>query len=165
MLPCLPEFFERWRLLLLQPIQTLQAGTVLVGSLLTARHVVCQTIEYESALQLSDPRLKTNVVGLDDLTGDLLKLSPVQFQWKQSGQRAIGFLADQVQRLLPGCVRENAHGTRMIDESALVTIAIQALKKNQALVEDMQGQLWWLRLAVAVLGAGLACVAALFVVV
>jgi hypothetical protein len=96
-----------------------------VKSLLTASSIVCQSIQYEAALQLSDPRFKKNSRPLDDLTSGLMSVRPMQFEWKQSGRPAVGFMADEVQRALPSCVLEDANGVRMIDQSALVTVLTQ----------------------------------------
>lgn len=59
------------------------------------------------------------------MTTGLLKLTPLQFEWKKSKNQAIGFSAEEVQQHLPACVREDAGGTKMIDESALVTVLTQ----------------------------------------
>jgi len=128
---------------------------------LRAESIKCQSLQYETALQLSDPRFKENLSLLADCTGSLLKLSPVQFTWKASGRRAIGFLADEVQRHLPACVHEDAAGRKMINESALVAIVCQTLKSHDAQVSAVREQLAVFRkLAFGLLG--LVAVAVLF---
>ena len=73
-----------------------------VKSLLTAGSIVCQSIQYEAALQLSDPRFKKEMRALQGMTGDLLSVSPMEFVWKQSGKHTIGFNAAEVRE----CARE-----------------------------------------------------------
>lgn len=137
----------------------LKVDNVQVASILTAGHIICQTIQYESALQLSDPALKRNIRPLDDYSSDLMHIHPVQFQWKVSGRRAIGFLADEVQRHLPGCVREDQSGTKMIDGSALATVAIQALKNHNSRMKELEREMTWTKILVVCLGVAFTYVA------
>lgn len=125
-----------------------------VHSFLTANTVLCKSIQYEAALQLSDPRLKKNVTALPDCSSKLMNVEPVQFMWKRSGQPAIGFLADDIQRELPDCVREDEDGTKMVDESALVAVVCQGLQKNDRQIKMLESQLKWMRIIVFIL-AGL----------
>lgn len=120
-----------------------------MSSLLTAGRIVCDHIQYEAALQLSDPRLKRDTVLLSDCTADLMQVSPVEFNWKHSGRRAVGFLADEIQRYVPACVREDDKGVKMIDESALVAVVFQALKKNYHKVAELDSQVQRMRIMIA----------------
>ena len=134
--------------------QPLHAHSMHVQSFLTANTVLCKSIQYEAALQVSDPRLKKNITALPDCSSKLMNVEPVQFTWKRSGQPAIGFLADDIQRELPDCVREDESGTKMVDESALVAVVCQGLQKNDRKIQLLESQLKWMRIFVVIL-AGL----------
>eukprot|EP00750_Incisomonas_marina_P016892 INCI19633.2.p1 GENE.INCI19633.2~~INCI19633.2.p1 ORF type:complete len:486 (+),score=67.48 INCI19633.2:74-1459(+) len=134
--------------------EPLHAHSMHVQSFLTANTVLCKSIQYEAALQVSDPRLKKNITALPDCSSKLMNVEPVQFTWKRSGQPAIGFLADDIQRELPDCVREDESGTKMVDESALVAVVCQGLQKNDRKIQLLESQLKWMRIFVVIL-AGL----------
>ena len=133
--------------------QPLHAHSMHVQSFLTANSVLCKSIRYEAALQLSDRRLKKNITALPDCSSKLMNVEPVHFTWKRSGQPAIGFLADDIQRELPECVREDKGGTKMVDESALVAIVCQGLQKNDRQIKILESQLKWMRIFVFILAS------------
>ena len=52
----------------------------------------------------SDARLKTNVNTINDALGIVGKLRGVSFDWKESGKRSIGVIAQEVEKVLPELV-------------------------------------------------------------
>lgn len=52
----------------------------------------------------SDYRLKENVAPLTNALDDVLKINPVTFTWKSTGEQAIGFIAHELQEIVPQAV-------------------------------------------------------------
>ena len=59
-----------------------------------------------SWLGTSDKRLKTNIKSISNSLDKLKKLQAVEFNWKISGKKDVGFLADDVQTHFPNWVTE-----------------------------------------------------------
>jgi len=99
----------------------------------------------------SDYRLKENVTPMTDSIDTLKLLKPCNFDWKVDGSNTDGFLAHELQEVIPGA----AHGTKdaMKDEEYEVTPAIDAVLDDEGIeltpaveavmetrsVPDMQG--------------------------
>jgi len=93
----------------------------------------------------SDYRLKEDVQAMQGALATIAKLKPVTFKWKADGSRGQGFIAHELQSVVPDCVtgekdRVDNEGNIVpqgVDTSFLVatlTAAIQELKaENDAL--------------------------------
>jgi len=106
-------------------------------------------VSYTSA---SDRRLKTDIVDLTDSGNFIDSLKPRKFTWKESGNIEAGFIADEIQQIIPSAVGgkpdevdENGNPKyQMLDASSSVMIAnlvaeIQSLRKRIATLETKVG--------------------------
>jgi hypothetical protein len=101
--------------------------------------------------ETSDYRLK-NVIGeITDASARVLALKPIRFQWKSTGQEVDGFLAHEVQEVVPQSVTGvkdgvNAEGNpeyQCIDQSKLVPLLVASLQdalKRIAVLETLISQ-------------------------
>jgi len=93
--------------------------------------------------QMSDRRFKVQVQDLVDALDTIEKLQGKRFQWapqvvngtgsqtKSRGQQVLGFIAQEVQKVIPGAVVASDDGYLAIDCSQLVPILIEAFKLQQ----------------------------------
>ena len=94
---------------------------------------------------LSDYRLKSDLRSFDALS--LVNKIPVyDYQWTESGSRRYGFMAHELQQVVPYLV----HGTKdavdengkpiyqMVDYSKLTPILTKAIQEQQAVIESQQ---------------------------
>ena len=104
-----------------------------------AGYITSPTSSTTQYLSISDYRLKDNVVPMSGALGLVLKLKPVTYTWKSDGANGQGFIAHELQAVVPDCVggtkdAVDAEGNpkyQGIDTSFLVatlTAAIQELK-------------------------------------
>jgi hypothetical protein len=56
----------------------------------------------------SDYRLKDNPVKITTGLADVMQMNPVKFTWRSTGQEGIGFIAHELQEIVPQAV----HGTK-----------------------------------------------------
>lgn len=74
---------------------------------------VMGTLKHRGIEQVSTLRLKESVRPLNNALGQLMQLNPVTYDWrketKRSPQPQLGFIAEEVQRVLPSCVVPVAH--------------------------------------------------------
>jgi P pilus assembly chaperone PapD len=91
----------------------------------------------------SDARLKTDVVSVSqerDVRADLERLRGVFFRWDTSisrakdlgPQRELGFLAQEVEAVLPEVVSTGADGYRTVDYARLTAFLIEVAKSQEA---------------------------------
>jgi hypothetical protein len=81
----------------------------------------------------SDYRLKDNIAPMTGALDVVQQLKPVTYTWKSTGETSQGFIAHELQAIVPDCVTGQKDGEQMqgIDTSFLVatlTAAIQELK-------------------------------------
>ncbi|HET6233113.1 MAG TPA: tail fiber domain-containing protein [Longimicrobiaceae bacterium] len=86
----------------------------------------------------SDASLKTAVAPLDDPLGHALRLRPVSFDWKHSGERDVGVIAQEVREVFPELVSTCADGTLGVAYDAFGVIAIAALKQLNGVVDEQR---------------------------
>lgn len=79
---------------------------------------------------LSDISLKENVNGLNLYNSlDIINsLNPVSFNWKDSKQKAYGFIAQEVENVLPDVVKTN-NNIKSLDYIALIPFIIKAIQE------------------------------------
>lgn len=85
----------------------------------------------------SDARLKTNVGSLDGI-GLLSNVNPVQFNWKDSGKKSYGVIAQEIEQILPELVGEREDGMKSVSYIPLIAMLIDAVKKLDARVAELE---------------------------
>ena len=102
------------------------------------------TIQYTS---YSDHRLKEDVQQISNATDTLKELNPVNFAWIENGVRMNGFLAHEVQSVVPEAVTGthneiDADGNPVyqgIDQSKLVPLLVATIKELEARITALEG--------------------------
>ncbi|MNX57065.1 hypothetical protein D3C86_878750 [compost metagenome] len=75
------------------------------------------TLSASDITHRSDRRLKKSIADLETSNG---RLRPVSYELKATGERRVGFIAQEVAKVRPDAVRENADGILEIDTVALI---------------------------------------------
>ena len=97
----------------------------------------------------SDIRLKRNFTLIDGSV-DILKKLDGYFhywrydeypEWEFSEEREIGFKAQEVQQVLPEVVETMADGYLAIDYGKMVPLLVEAIKEQQAIIDNLASQL------------------------
>ncbi len=125
----------------------LDGGNVGIGddspdALLDVKGTVCLDINADEACtdntaSLSDARLKTNVVDLEDSLAYIGQLRPVRFTW--NGQyntghaESLGFIAQDVEAIFPELVIEDVNGYKNLDYSKLVAVLAKGIQEIAAI--------------------------------
>ncbi len=98
----------------------------------------------------SDRRLKTNIVDLKELSKLVMKLRPVRYHWRKEAfpeiefpeEQEIGFIAQEIEKILPGLVLTGEDGYKALDYSRMTVILTKAIQEiiteNQQLRERYQ---------------------------
>ena len=118
-------------------------GTNMLASALftdTSLTVVGDVIAYGSP---SDVRLKENIKPIESALDKVSKLQGVTFDWKKSDsildiKEDVGFIAQDVQKVMPELVRENKDGMLSMRHQGIAPILLEAIKELKAEIEELK---------------------------
>jgi hypothetical protein len=89
----------------------------------------------------SDARLK-------DITGEarglevINKLNPISYTWKLDGSADEGFIAQEVEKLIPNVVHQNADdGMYSMDYGRITPLLVKAIQEQQTLIESLTARI------------------------
>jgi hypothetical protein len=97
----------------------------------------------------SDIRYKENVKPIFNALNKVLQLEGKTFNWKPDTKQHsiiklesdVGFIAQQVQEVLPEIVRKNDDGYLSIRERAIVPLLVEAIKEQQKQIDELKKKL------------------------
>ena len=90
-------------------------------------------------VETSTIRLKENIQDLDFEVNDIFKLRPVTFNWKNTGNEDLGFLAEEMNETLPNLVSKAEDGqVEGIKYSKLSTILIKTVQHQQEQINQLK---------------------------
>lgn len=90
----------------------------------------------------SDATLKTNVQNIGYGVETVKAMRPVSYNWidtdKRGAQLEIGFIAQEMQEVVPEVIGSNSDGTLSLDYPKLVAVLTKAIQEQQAIIEQLQ---------------------------
>jgi hypothetical protein len=89
----------------------------------------------------SDESLKSDVQTMNTALDTVMSLEGVEFTWKDSGERDFGFIAQEVQAVLPKAVHTAGDGVQGVDYSRLTSVLVEAVKAQQVQIEDLKNMI------------------------
>ena len=94
----------------------------------------------------SDKRLKENIKPIESALDKVSKLQGVTFDWKKSDsildiKQDVGFIAQDVQKVVPELVRQNDNGMLSIRHQGIAPILLEAIKELKAEIEELKKQI------------------------
>ena len=114
-----------------------------------AGYITCPTASTTSYLSVSDYRLKENVLPMTGALAKIAQLNPCTYTWKADGLQGQGFIAHELQAVVPDCVAgekdavdaEGKPKYQGVDTSFLVATLTAAIQEQQALIADLTTRL------------------------
>lgn len=88
---------------------------------------------------LSDKNLKDNVVPIENAVDIVNQLEGVTFDWKITGDKSSGVIAQELEKILPFLVTENTD-SKSVNYSGLIAYLIQAVKELSARVDLLENR-------------------------
>ncbi len=106
------------------------------------------TILCTSLTQSSDARFKTNIATVDNALDTILKLRGVTFEWNReqwkersfTAGRQIGFIAQEVEKVLPELVSADVKGYKSVAYANVVPVLVEAVKAQQQQIDALKAQ-------------------------
>lgn len=114
-------------------------------------------IEVADVYNYSDERAKANIQSLTSGLDAIMELNPVSYNWKRSNEATkaslsgdslftatgpadevlrYGFLAQDVEKIIPNAVKTDDDGHKMVNYNTILTVLVQAVKELQVIVEE-----------------------------
>ena len=96
-----------------------------------------------STLTTSDISLKENIKPIENALDIVNKLKGVTFDWKKDGTKSLGYIAQDVEEILPEMVKEvpnwdNKETHKTVNYAAMVAILSEAIKEQQKQIEELK---------------------------
>ena len=98
-------------------------------------------VKAHSMVTYSDETLKTNIQPLESALETVNKLQGVSYEWKSDGSNDLGFIAQDVNKVVPQIVYGTGDGDLGLDYSKLTSILVEAVKEQQAQINDLKSKL------------------------
>jgi hypothetical protein len=97
----------------------------------------------------SDYRLKDNIVPMTNALDKVSKLKPVTYTWKSTGENGEGFIAHELQEIIPSAVvgekdavnKDGSIKPQEIDTSFLVATLTAAIQEQQTIINDLTARI------------------------
>ena len=89
----------------------------------------------------SDERLKKNIKPIDNALADICQLEGVTFDWRDTGTQGQGFIAQQVEPIIPDVVNTDEDtGMKSINYVGLIGHLVEAIKEQQVQIDELKAQ-------------------------
>ncbi|WP_255991719.1 tail fiber domain-containing protein [Chitinolyticbacter albus] len=89
----------------------------------------------------SDLRLKEDVAPLSSVLDTVRQLRGVSYRWKDGdGERQLGFIAQEVEAVLPELVSEGPNGMKQMSYTSLIPLLLEAVKAQQAQIDELKAR-------------------------
>ncbi len=85
----------------------------------------------------SDINLKQNVLNINNSLSKILQLRPVSFEWKNNGESSQGFIAQEVETVLPELVGQNPGGTKGLYTTRFIPYLVKAIQEQQTMINSL----------------------------
>jgi hypothetical protein len=95
----------------------------------------------DAILSNSDERLKENIYPIDNALSRVGQIEGVYFDWKKGGDRQVGVIAQQVQKVLPEVVSEDKESYLSVDYSKIVPLLIEAINEQNSVIQDLEDRI------------------------
>ena len=125
-------------------------GDVGIGTMFpSAKLEVAGAVKATSFVQTSDQRLKKNIETVEDPLNIVSQLRGVTFEWnggeadssRYPEGRQLGFVAQEVEQILPEIVHMGEDGYRSVDYSKVVAVLVEAVKEQNEQIAAMHDQM------------------------
>ena len=118
------------------------------SSLLNQTSSSYNDIHIGTAYCYSDARAKTNIVDITNATERVKQIRPVSYEFKgaekkngRTTNKDIGFLAQELQDVVPEAVTTNAEGEMLVNYMAIIPILTGSIQELNARIEELEAEL------------------------
>ncbi len=109
-------------------------------NLRTSDSVTFNQVTANAFFYSSDERLKENIMPLKSSLAKIESLQGVSFDWRDTGKASIGFIAQDVQQVLPEIIsiQDSKDSTLSVDYASIVPLLVEAIKEQQSQILELE---------------------------
>ncbi len=110
------------------------AGTGVIARFNNNNSTGCTVADGGTITCTSDVRLKKNINDLNYGLNEIMSLRPVDYNWRyqnDNGQKYLGFIAQEVEQLLPQLIMTDANGYKELNTIGLIPILTKSVQEQQ----------------------------------
>jgi fibronectin-binding autotransporter adhesin len=108
-------------------------GVFVNGNVSVTGNVTAQDVN-----SLSDVTLKTNIQPISGIESVLFGLNGYEYDWKNGSGHSYGFLAQEVEKVLPNAVKTGADGLKAINYMMIIPFLVETIKQMGAEIKDLK---------------------------
>lgn len=95
----------------------------------------------DAFLYSSDRRLKKNIKPIENALEKVKALAGVFFDWKKDDETNLGFIAQDVEEVLPELVNTNENGMKSVRYGNITAVLVEAMKEQQSQIEELKAEI------------------------
>jgi hypothetical protein len=115
------------------------------GGGLATWDIVGSSAYLDQVVRRSDISLKKDIQPLNyGILDKVLKLNPVSFYWKDENMdkdKHFGFVAQEVEKILPELVRQDSQGKKTLNYDELIPYLVRAIQEQQRIIQEQQKEI------------------------
>ena len=89
---------------------------------------------------VSDISLKENIITIQSPVSIVEKLSGVEFNWKDNGKKASGFIAQEVEQFLPHLVTKTTEGIKTVNYQGIIAYLVETVKQLNDRIKKLENR-------------------------
>lgn len=114
----------------------IQGGNVYSTGNITSLGTI-SAVDFNSA---SDVNLKDNIIPISNALDLLCQFQGVSYNWKDTGSKGFGFIAQEVEKVLPEIVTTDSSGKKGINYSNLISFLVESVKELRAEIDLLKNK-------------------------
>jgi hypothetical protein len=100
--------------------------------------VIKGEIQADVFIYTSDRKLKKNITTIENALEKVEKLRGVDFVWKKNEKKDIGFIAQEVEKILPELVSEMPNEIKAVQYGNIIPLLVEAIKEQQKEIDELK---------------------------
>ena len=89
----------------------------------------------------SDRRAKENIMPITAALDTIQRINGVQFTWRETGKMSYGYIAQDIETVLPAVVSTDSNGDKSVNYDATIAILLEAIKELNAKVIALESRI------------------------
>lgn len=113
-----------------------------IGGTVTGSLTVNGTLSAGSIIETSSIRFKENVQNIINPLETVNKLQGVTYTWIESGKGDVGFIAEEIEKVIPELVEKSEDGVvQGMNYGKLTALLVEVVKTQQLQIDELKGRL------------------------
>jgi len=102
---------------------------------------VADDITAFSTYYTSDKNLKHDITNLNNCYDIVSNLNPVGFKWIKNNEESVGFIAQEVEKIIPAIVKTDNNNYKVLAETKIITYLVGAIQELDKELRELEAGL------------------------